>query len=296
MDINELRIFRAVASEGSITKAAQILGYVQSNVTTRVQQLEAELNTQLFYRQRGMLLTPAGEKLLSYAEQIIHLVDEAQKALDDSIEPTGRLMLGATHTASAMYLPSILANYFKLYPKVELSLMTDYSGELVEKVRHFQLHGALVKSQLNDDSIVQELVFEEQLVLISAPEMKDIQDVCYQPFLMNTKGCPHREQLENWLKTIGIGNIRYLEFNHPDAIIQGVISGLGASLVPMSSILSPKIKGLVHSFEIPAQYSTVKTFFIRHKDSLMTSALLKFIEMLKQSCLQLTDLKSENPY
>jgi len=290
MESNELRIFQAVASEGSITKAAQKLGYVQSNVTARVQQLEKELNTQLFYRQRGMLLTPAGEKLLSYAEQIIHLLDEAHKALNDSTEPTGRLMLGATHTASAMYLPSILANYFKLYPKVELSLMTDYSAELVEKVRHFQLHGALVKSEQNDDSIVQELVFEEQLVLISAPEMKDIQEVCHQPFLMNTKGCPHRDQLETWLKTIGIGNIRYLEFNHPDAIIQGVISRLGASLVPKSTVQTYEMKGLVRSFEIPEQYSTVQTFFIRHKDSLMTSALSKFIEMLKESSKQLTAL------
>jgi len=283
MEINELRIFLAVASEGSITKAAQRLGYVQSNVTARVQQLEAELNTQLFYRQRGMLLTPTGEKLLSYAEQIIHLLEEAHKALKDSTEPMGRLMLGATHTASAMYLPSILANYFKLYPKVELSLMTDYSAELVEKIRHFQLDGALVKSELNDESIVQELVFEEQLVLISAPEMINIEEVCHQPFLMNTKGCPHRDQLETWLKTIGISKIRYLEFNHPDAIIQGVISGLGASLVTKSSILSLDIKGLVRSFEIPEQYSTAKTFFIRHKDSLMTSALSKFIEMLKQN-------------
>lgn len=288
MESNDLRIFQAVASEGSITKAAQLLGYVQSNVTARVQQLERELNTQLFYRQRGMLLTPAGEKLLSYAEQIIHLLDEAHKALNDSTEPTGRLMLGATHTSSAMYLPSILANYFKLYPKVELSLMTDYSGELVEKVRHFQLHGALVKLEQNDDSLVQELVFEEQLVLISAPEMKEIQEVCHQPFLMNTKGCPHRDQLETWLKTIGIDNIRYLEFNHPDAIIQGVISRLGASLVPKSSIQSHERKGLVRSFEIPEQYSTARTYFIRHKDSLMTSTLSKFIEMLKESSRQLT--------
>ncbi|WEG14512.1 LysR family transcriptional regulator [Pullulanibacillus sp. KACC 23026] len=288
MESNDLRIFQAVASEGSITKAAQTLGYVQSNVTARVQQLEKELNTPLFYRQRGMLLTPAGEKLLSYAEKIIHLLDEAHKALNDSTEPTGRLMLGATHTASAMYLPSILANYCKCYPKVELSLMTDYSGELVEKIRHFQLHGALVKSEQNDDSLVQELVFEEQLVLISAPEMKDIQEVCHQPFLMNTKGCPHRDQLETWLKTMGIGNIRYLEFNHPDAIIQGVISGLGASLVPKSSIQSHEMKGVVRSFEIPKQYSTAKTFFIRHKDSLMTSTLSKFIEMLKESFQPLT--------
>lgn len=69
MESSELRIFRAVAQAGSITKAAQALGYVQSNVTARIQQLESDLNTQLFYRQRGMILTPTGEKLLAYAEK-----------------------------------------------------------------------------------------------------------------------------------------------------------------------------------------------------------------------------------
>ena len=55
---------QAVAHEGSITKAAKTLGYVQSNVTARIQQLEVELKTQLFCRQRGMVLTPTGERLL----------------------------------------------------------------------------------------------------------------------------------------------------------------------------------------------------------------------------------------
>ncbi|MBI0577371.1 LysR family transcriptional regulator [Neobacillus cucumis] len=282
MESNELRIFLAVAKEGSITKAAQVLGYVQSNVTARVQQLEAELNIQLFYRQRGMVLTPAGNKLLRYAEQIIHLMDEAHIVMNDIGEPSGPLILGATHTSSAMYLPAILAKYSKLYPKVELSLMTEYSSELVEKVHHFQLHGAFVKSEQNDDSLVQELVFEEQLVLISSSEAEDIQDVYHKPFLMNTKGCPHRDRLERWLKREGIGSIRYLEFNHPDAIIQGVISGLGASFVPRSSIQSLEQAGQLRSFDVPSEYSSTKTFFIRHKDSVMTSELSAFIELLKQ--------------
>jgi LysR family transcriptional regulator, cell division regulator len=285
MESNELRIFRAVANEGSITKAAQALGYVQSNVTARVQQLEAELNTQLFYRQRGMVLTPAGEKLLDYAERVIHLLDEAHKALNDATEPTGRLMLGAHYTLSALQLPSILANYYKSYPNVELSLTTDYSDELVHKIRHFKLDGAFVKSVANDESLVQELVFEEELVLINRAGEWNIKEVCNQPFLMNTIGCPHREQLEIWLKSIGVGTVRYLEFNHIDAIIQGVISGLGASFVPKSAIQTHEEKGVLRSFAIPSQYSSTKTFFIRHKDSLMTSALAKFIEMLKQSPL-----------
>lgn len=148
MESNELRIFRTVAQTGSITKAAKALGYVQSNVTARIQQLESDLNTQLFYRQRGMILTPTGEKLLTYADKIIYLLDEADKSIKDSCEPSGSLSIGAVHTVSAIRLPQLLAKYHRAYPKVDLSLTTSQSDELIYKVNHFQLDGAFVKTLL----------------------------------------------------------------------------------------------------------------------------------------------------
>jgi len=282
MESNDLRIFKAVAEEKSITKAAQTLGYVQSNVTARIQQLEAELKTQLFYRKSGMILTPAGEKLLPYATQILHLLDESKKALDDSDKPSGRLSIGVNHTASALELPQILSEYHKSYPYVDLSLTTAYADELINKILHFQLDGAFVKSSFfMDDNIVEELLYEENLVLISAPVNKDIRTVCSKEFLMNTIGCPNRANLEKWLITEGISNIRYMEFNNLDSIIEGVIADLGVSFVPQSAIQEYEAKGLLKSFSIPKQYSTSKIFFIRHKDTLMTSALAKFIDMIK---------------
>lgn len=81
MESSDLKIFQAVAREGSITKAAQVLNYVQSNVTSRIQQLEAQLNVPLFRRSnRGMTLTSAGENLLEYADTILTLLDEAVKS------------------------------------------------------------------------------------------------------------------------------------------------------------------------------------------------------------------------
>lgn len=282
MESSELRIFKAVAQTGSITKAAQALGYVQSNVTARIQQLEGELNTQLFYRQRGMVLTPTGEKLLAYAEKIIYLLDEADKALNDFSDPSGSLSIGANHTISSLRLPEILSQYHKAYPKVDLSLITSQSDELIYKINHFQLDGAFVKSSsFSDDNIVKELVFEENLVLISSPEYNYIQDLCSKPFLMNTIGCPNRIQLESWLKSKGICNVRYMEFNNLDSIVEGVIADLGASFVPQSAIKEFEEKGLLKSFPIPPPYNTTRTFFIRRKDSLMTSALSKFIEMIE---------------
>ncbi|NNU74393.1 LysR family transcriptional regulator [Clostridium estertheticum] len=282
MESNELRIFKAVAQEGSITKAAATLGYVQSNVTARIKQLESELKTQLFYRQRGMILTPTGEKLLVYAEKIIHLFDEANIALNDSVDPSGSLCIGANNTISSIQLPDILSQYHKAYPKVDLSLITSQSDELINKVLHFQIDGAFVKSlSFSDNNIVKELVFEENLVLISSPEYNDLEAVCSNPFLMNSVGCPNRLQLENWLKLKGITKIRFMEFNNLNSIIEGVIADLGASFVPKSAIKEYEERGLLRSFPIPSKFSTTKTFFIRHKDSLKTSALSKFIEMIE---------------
>ena len=146
MESNELRIFQAVAREGSITRAAQILGYVQSNVTAKIQQLEGELKTPLFYRQHGMVLTPDGEKLLFYVEQILHLFDEAQKALSNTAEPAGRLAIGANQAISSLNLPQILSRYHQENPKVDLSFTIAPADELVQKVLHFQIDCAFVKS------------------------------------------------------------------------------------------------------------------------------------------------------
>ncbi|MCH5586079.1 LysR family transcriptional regulator [Shimazuella sp. AN120528] len=285
MENNDLRIFRAVAHEGSITKAAQSLGYVQSNVTARMQHLEKELKTTLFYRKRGMMLTPSGEKLLDYAERILQLLEEAHKALNDDLKPAGRLAIGAYYTVSAFHLPKILVDYHTTYPEVELSLETDVSTVLIDKVNHFQLDCAFVASSVKDDRIVEELVHEDELLLITNPANENLKDICKQPFLMNTKGCLHRDRLENWLNLNGITSFRYMEFNQMEAILRGVIAGLGSTLVPKSAVQSYIQEGKLRSYTLPQEYSLSRTYLIRHKDSLVTSAFSKFMEMLKKSQL-----------
>ncbi|MGQ8972414.1 LysR family transcriptional regulator [Bacillus altitudinis] len=73
MDIKSLEVFKAVAIEQSITKAAQKLNYVQSNVTARIQRLEQELGVPLLYRyHKKISLTPAGRELLPYVNKLLY--------------------------------------------------------------------------------------------------------------------------------------------------------------------------------------------------------------------------------
>lgn len=101
MEINDLIIFKTVASEGSISKAAKELGYVQPNVTERIKKLEQELETPLLHRDnKGVSLLPSGDILLDYTNQILTLLEEAK----DKIKTSGSSYIIATSQ-------SILTNY-----------------------------------------------------------------------------------------------------------------------------------------------------------------------------------------
>src|SRR5262249_60638323 len=96
MDAADLRIFEAVARTGSMNKATAVLHTVQSNVTARIQALEAELGCKLFERNpRGAVLTPAGRRLLPFARRAVHLLAGAQRAAAHDGTPPGALVVGS---------------------------------------------------------------------------------------------------------------------------------------------------------------------------------------------------------
>src|SRR3979411_654558 len=94
MDFAALQFFKAVVDEGGISPAARKLHRVQSNVTTRIQQLEASLGTQLFVREkRRLFLSPAGELFLGYVDQLLKISEQARSAVL-GYKPCGVLWTG----------------------------------------------------------------------------------------------------------------------------------------------------------------------------------------------------------
>jgi LysR family transcriptional regulator, cell division regulator len=145
MDAGDLRIFEAVARLGGMNRAAAELNTVQSNVTARVRQLEEQLGTRLFHRNsRGVTLTGAGERLLTYAVKVAQLLKDARLAVADDGQPKGTLTLGSLETTLALRLSPLLADYAKAFPEVEIGLRTGTTCELVEDVLAHRVEGAFV--------------------------------------------------------------------------------------------------------------------------------------------------------
>ncbi|PEB51131.1 LysR family transcriptional regulator [Bacillus pseudomycoides] len=280
MDIKDLTIFHEVAKEGNISHAAQNLNYVQSNVTMRIKQLENELGTPLFYRNgKGVSLTSNGEILLTYTKQIIHLMEQSIKAVQNNgVQPKGTLKIGSTESTTAVRLPSILTSYYEMYPDVEFILETHSTEKLIQLVLERKLEGAFIAGTIHHSDLDSLLFQEEELVLVSKRPLFSFRNLGEMNILAFSKGCYYRNLLEKWLYEEGIYPKRVLEFGTIEAILACVKSGMGIAIM---------IKSLIQDHEhslaltpLPKSFSRVPTTFIVRKDTFYSGALRKFIDRI----------------
>ncbi|MBP2076113.1 LysR family transcriptional regulator [Oceanobacillus polygoni] len=281
MEIKDLLIFQSVARNGSISKAADELCYVQSHVTARIKSLESKLKTQLFDRHsRGTTLNTEGKRLLVYTEKILFLIEKVNKEFQDSANPSGALEIGTVETI--MKLPMILSTYHKNHPNVDLTLKTGVSTDLINQVLKRKLDGAFVTGFGNHPEIEKVEVFQEELVLISGSKRISYDNLKNKPLLVFNSGCSYRARLENWLYDEGIINAKVMEFGTLETILGSVTAGLGISLVPYSTVSHLEADGIIQCYPIPKKYSDISIVFIRQVDDYLTSTMKKFIDTINQ--------------
>lgn len=208
MDLSSLEIFRAVAREASVTRAAQQLQRAQSNVTTRIRQLEEDLGVELFLRDgKRMSLTERGSEFLAYAEQLLALADEARQSMHPA-EPGGHLRLGSMESTAASRLPALLATYHKACPRVALEVSTGTSRALFDGVRARRLDCALVAAgpgwagELDGSGLRGEPLFREELLMIlpaEHPPVHDVAEVRLRTLAGFARGCTYRQLAEDSL-------------------------------------------------------------------------------------------------
>src|SRR5688500_17141282 len=262
MDLIALQIFKTVAEAGGMTKAAARLHRVQSNITTRVKQLEERLGTTLFHRhKRRLVLSPEGRTLLAYADRLLALSSEAQAALRDGA-PRGLLRIGSLESTAATRLPPLLSRYHLGYPEVRLELVTGTSGALVTRVLDGDIEAAFVAEPFTAPGLEMQLAFSEELVLIAPKgyaEIRSAKDAAHLPVLAFAAGCSYRRRLEAWLARAGISPERVMEYGSYHAIVACVAAGSGIAVVPRSVIRAVRPEREVRIYPLPKEIAAAKT-------------------------------------
>jgi DNA-binding transcriptional LysR family regulator len=284
MDLISLTTFIAVARHGSVSAAAQELHTVQSNVTARMKQLEAELGMPLLTRHsRGVALTPAGTRLLAYAQRIVALVAEAQAAVRDDGSARGSLRIGSMETTAAVRLPAILGRYHRDHPQVQLDIRTGTTAELLDHVLAHRIDGALVAGPIHHPDLVCDTVFREELVLVAARDADTIaqrlanNDLTVIAF---RQGCTYRHCLDAQFTARGWLPFKRLEFGTLEGILGCVSAGIGVTLLPRSAIEGFSRRADLRIEPLGTKPLIVDTLFVRRADAYVGASLGGFMSVL----------------
>ncbi|MDR6539327.1 LysR substrate-binding domain-containing protein [Variovorax soli] len=283
IDLDSLEIFRTVVSEGGVIRAAGKLNRVQSNVTTRIRQLEERLGQKLFLRQgRSLALAPAGRKLLPYADRLLRLAEEAEGEMRSEV-PAGTFRLGSLESTAGSRLPPVLSRYHKLYPGVVVELVSGTTGALLKRLEAFDVEAAFVSQPFSSAGFETMAAFEEELVLITARSVASVTrpgDLAGATLIAFAQGCSYRRLLEQWLGKGGVLPARSLEFSSYQAMIACVAAGTGFAIVPLSVLKALRATADVRQHALPARVRTNRTHLVwRGTPSV---ALARLIEMLGQ--------------
>ncbi|WP_233967547.1 putrescine utilization regulator PtrR [Pectobacterium polaris] len=270
MDLTQLRMFCLVAETGSVARAAEQLHRVPSNLTTRLRQLELELGTDLFIREKQRLrLSPIGHNFLCYAQRILALSEEAI-SMTRTGEPAGNFALGSMESTAATRLPTLLAAYHQRYPNVSLSLNTGTSGEIIERVRAGTLAAALVDGPVVYDELNGCSCFAERLVLISDPAHAPIthaRDASNDTLFAFRPSCSYRKRLEHWFRQDGVVPGTIMEIHSYHAMLACVTSGAGLAMLPYAVLESLPAGTRVQVHELPPDIAAASTWLVWRRDA-----------------------------
>lgn len=239
MDLIYLQTFREVALRQSFTRAAEVLGYAQSSVTTQIQKLEKAYGVELFERfGRGLRLTSAGEELLKIAVQMLDLHQKSKEQL--ALQGGGTLSIGTIDSVASYYLPPYFQQLRQDYPDLAIRLNTGHEDAILNKVREGELDiGLILASSPSDPALEWRAIREEQLVLIVNPvhpltalDNVELPHLAGREWFMSEESCNYRIMLEKVLRSNGIVYRIGLELGNPEAIKRCVMAGEGIAILP----------------------------------------------------------------
>jgi len=252
-DIGRLAALVAVAQHGSITKAAQRLGFTPAALSQQLTKLEREVRATLLIRHRGgSELTPSGTALLPFARQILELVDRARQeiaALQQTV--TGQLQIGTFATGAVHLLPPVLTEFGRAYPQVDLVLrefeppagVTAVAEGVVDlTLTHEYEHGL---REATPPMLQAEVLLREQLLLVLGSEATEdwgdgplrLGDLAARPLISGARGLANREALEALFAGQGLPR-PHVVFETADYAVACALSGsgMGVALVPEMAV------------------------------------------------------------
>lgn len=240
MNERDLLIVKYLNIHKNITKTANALFISQPALTTRIKQLEKELNTKLINStNKGVFLTPTGLEMASFADETLKSIDafkERLQAIDD--ENAGVIKLAAPNIISEYYLPQLIIAFKKLYPKVKFSITMTHSSEVVNLVNANKCHFGFLRNDFGWEQEQSHIISTNHIVATSLTPFK-LEDLANMSRVAYSTDTYYMKMLDLWWSNNFPTPPKIdVLVNTLDLAKEMVFNGLGFGLLP--SIFLPQ--------------------------------------------------------
>lgn len=291
MELRQLHTFCEVARSGSFTRAASVLDYAQSSVSSQIQGLEEELGVSLFDRLgRRTVLTEAGQRLLHYADKMLGLASEAKLAVPGLDEPTGTVTISAPESLCTYRLPVVLEHFRREYPKVDLIFVPSPMGSDWERlIGDGEVDAALfLAANYRSTNIAVEPLLREPVMVVAHPahplvgrDVVEVTDFRDETLLLTEAACRYRAIFEGRLRRAQVVPANTIEFHSVEAIKQCTMAGMGVAVLPQVAVASEVQAGRLHPLKLPFTMELM-TQLAWHTDRWLSPALSEFLNTTRR--------------
>lgn len=240
MDLRGLRYFVSVADDLSFSRAADRLQVSQSALSRRIGALEGELRVHLFDRVgRSIALTGAGEELLARSRALLHDAESLRTRAEDlSTGSTGMLRVGATPQTLESLVSQLLSRYRRICPRVEVQLIEDGAGRLLDHIERGNVHVAF--GALPNGTALQGRTLFPLAVLAAVPadhrfafrKTIDVRELAHERLLLLRRTFMTRQLFDGACQVAQITPRVMLESGSPQCLLALVERGHGVAIIP----------------------------------------------------------------
>ena len=268
LTFDQLRTFQAVATAGSLTRAAQMLFLTQPAVSQRIGRLERSLGVKLFDHDRHgreFHLTAAGQRVLHFADEVTGSLRELRGDIQDENSDTGtrRIVIAASHT---LMLSALVSAFRARNPDVHVDIRLCDGQAINDAVRSGEAELGVQIAQWADGRFRRVPILQDRLVLVrqcdqrvaNEPEAA-LAQVMQTPFVLPPPSSYFRHATEEWAASLGIRMKVALESPSFSVIIRAVLHRFGVAVIPermvyrqlrRGDLCSVPVQGLPRDYEV----------------------------------------------
>lgn len=275
--IDSLKIFLTVVDKKNFSRAAEEHHLSQPGVSLTIRNLEEEFQVQLLHRSpKHVELTRAGEILYEHGKEILRLYEKAKEEiylLKNVV--TGSLKIGASFTVGEYLVPGILAGFMNKYPSVESQVWIGNTEEVAEWVRNGQIHIGLVEGDVQFSDVIETPFMEDEMILIMPgghPHAKERvirwEELQNQVWVLREKGSGTRYYGDLFIEENKLKPKKIYEFSSNQGVKEGVIAGLGFSIISKLAVRKELKTGELSTVSIPGKKQSRWLSFLHAKKDL----------------------------